>query len=55
VLDLRESRELAEATMRYVASLKLAYPDLDERDLYRIVYEISHQRVEAARDVGRNR
>jgi hypothetical protein len=55
VLDLRESRELGEATMRYVASLKLAYPDLDERYLYRIVYEISHQRVEAGREVGRNR
>ena len=54
-MDLHESRELAEATMRYVASLKLAYPGVDERDLYRIVYQASHQRVEAARDVGRNR
>ena len=54
-MDLHESRELVKATMRYVARLKLAYPALDEHDLYRMVYEVSHRRVEEARDVSRNR
>lgn len=55
MLYLYEDRELVEATMRYVARLKLAYPTLDERDLYRTVYEISSQRVGEAQETNRNR
>ena len=55
MLDLHESRELTEATMKYVAGLKLAYPTLNERDLYELVYEVARQRVEEAQKVSRDR
>jgi hypothetical protein len=48
VSDPGKSRELEEATMKYVARLKLAYPDLNERDLYELVLQIARQRVEEA-------
>lgn len=55
MLDFHESRELVEATTRYVARLKLVYTALDERDLYETVYEISSRRMEEAREANGNR
>ena len=40
--------ELEEATREYVDRLKKAYPDINERDLYDLVYEIARRRVEEA-------
>ena len=43
-----ERRELEEATREYVDRLKQAHPDINERDLYELVYEIARQRVQEA-------
>jgi hypothetical protein len=43
-----ESDELKEATREYVDRLQKAYPGINERDLYDLVYEIARQRVEEA-------
>ncbi len=40
--------ELEEATREYVDRLKEAYPDINERDLYELVYEIARKRLEEA-------
>lgn len=40
--------ELEEATREYVDRLKEAYPDINERDLYELVYEVARRRVEEA-------
>lgn len=40
--------ELEEATREYVDRLKEAYPGINERDLYDLVYEIARKRVEEA-------
>ncbi len=40
--------KLEEATREYVDRLKEAYPGINERDLYDLVYEIARQRVEEA-------
>src|SRR5919112_391494 len=46
------SREpLEEATKEYVESLKEAYPGINERDLYELVYPIALRRVEDAEGV----
>ena len=44
----QRSSELEEAAREYVARLKEAYPGINERDLYALVYEIARQRVEEA-------
>jgi hypothetical protein len=43
-----EGNELQEATREYVDRLKRAYPDINEQDLYDLVYEIARRRVEEA-------
>ena len=43
-----EGNELEEATREYVDRLKKAYPDINEQDLYDLVYEIARRRVEEA-------
>ena len=43
--EAHESSELEEATREYVDRLKRAYPGINERDLYELVYEIARQRV----------
>lgn len=40
--------EVEEATKEYVDRLKKAYPSINERDLYDLVYEIARRRVEEA-------
>jgi len=40
--------ELEEATREYVDRLKEAYPSINERDLYDLVYEIARKRLEEA-------
>ena len=40
--------ELEEATREYVDRLKEAYPGINERDLYDLVYEIARKRLEEA-------
>ena len=46
------SREpLEEATKEYVERLKEAYPGINERDLYELVYPIALRRVEDAEGV----
>ena len=40
--------ELEEATREYVDRLKEAYPGINERDLYDLVYEIARKRIEEA-------
>jgi uncharacterized protein YjbJ (UPF0337 family) len=46
------SREpLEEATREYVERLKEAYPGINERDLYELVYPIARRRVEDAEGV----
>ena len=46
------SREpLEEATREYVKRLKEAYPGINERDLYELVYPIALRRVEDAEGV----
>ncbi len=40
--------ELVEATREYVDKLKQAYPGINERDLYDLVYEIARKRIEEA-------
>jgi hypothetical protein len=45
VSEAYESSELEEATREYVDRLKRAYPGINERDLYDLVYEIARQRV----------
>ncbi len=40
--------ELEKATREYVDRLKEAYPGINERDLYDLVYEIARQRIEEA-------
>ncbi len=47
--DPNESSELEEARRGYVDRLKNAYPGINEKDLYALVYEIARQRVEEAR------
>jgi len=39
---------LEEATREYVERLKEAYPDISERELYDLVYQIALRRVEEA-------
>ena len=39
--------ELEKATREYVDRLKEAYPGINERDLYDLVYEIARQRIAA--------
>jgi hypothetical protein len=46
------SREpVEEATREYVERLKEAYPGINERDLYELVYPIALRRVEDAEGV----
>lgn len=40
--------ELEKATREYVDKLKEAYPGINERDLYDLVYEIARKRIEEA-------
>jgi hypothetical protein len=42
---------LEEATREYVERLKEAYPDINERELYDLVYQIALRRVEDAEGV----
>ena len=42
---------LEEATREYVKKLKEAYPQINERDLYELVYPIALRRVEDAEGV----
>ena len=49
-----QSSELEVATREYVERLKETYPNINERDLYELVYEIARQRVEEARREGKD-
>jgi hypothetical protein len=49
VSEPNQSSELEVATREYVERLKETYPNINERDLYELVYEIARQRVEEAR------
>jgi hypothetical protein len=42
---------LEEATREYVERLKEAYPNINERELYDLVYQIALRRVEDAEGV----
>ena len=46
------SREpLEEATREYVEKVKEAYPNINERELYELVYQIAHRRLEDAEEI----
>ena len=43
-----DREQLKEATREYVERLKEAYPSINERELYDLVYQIALRRVEDA-------
>jgi hypothetical protein len=43
--------QLEEATREYVERLKEAYPGINERELYDLVYQVALRRVEDAEGV----